>query len=765
MRKFIFFLLLMFELPLYSQNIISGLVYDRNDSTAIAGAVVDCLLEEDSTSLNKSISDANGKFKIAQNTSKSVILKITHIGYLPYFLSISETKNTTIDVGKIFLSQQNTELKEVTISANRNQIDRIFVVPSKNDIKVSEDIYGLLMVMKLRNMRIDILNKTVKIGGQKPLWKINGVPKDQSEITNISPQDVLRIDYSDVASIRERDAGYGGVINIILKKKEDGGSITANVMSAATTGFINGGVQMGYHKGKEDFTISYSTSYRRYHKWTKDVNSLFITPTDTIIRNIHGIESRFGYLSQNINIGYTHSFNETSSFSMTIRNPLYYQHDKPNSMLQNGVYRKVNSSFQGYTPSIDIFYGKRFRNDDRMEVNLVGTYGFKGKSVYTMKDFQGANILGIYDMPADTKRRSLIGELFYLHNIGSNRLKIGVQSLYGKNTNTYYVPNNFKDGLSENNLFSYAQWDGGIGKFQYSISTGLKYNKMDNGTIRKYWNNQSQLVLSYTPNSNIFFRYYTMFYPTMPSLYALTTVAQQIDDLQLMTGNPDLKPTHNLYNGFLFSYSKGRFNSDFQITYNFASRPIFMHINYDNLKQLFVQSYINGIHNYRLDFNYSPSIKDIWGFINLLGEIGYSHYGAKTEDVSHSLNNIYWNVTLQMYYKQFTLSTYFMQPSKALLNEIISRDEKVSRIMLTWKKHDFSITAALFNPFTPSGSNYIDESLSKYNPNKSKVSIHDNGNMFTLGITWNLNFGKKVQRAERNLNNSDTNSSILRAPL
>lgn len=752
---------LLFSSLAYGQETIRGMVCDETDSAGVMGVVVDCTA--DSVLVARVVTDGKGKFAVTADGRKTTLVKFTHVGYAPYFLSLPVQKKQDIDLGVIYLKPADTALGEVTVVANANRIDRTLVIPSKQDVRVSEDFYGLLLTMNLRNMKVDVLNKKVTVGGKRPLWKINGIPKDESEIATVRPQNVERIEYSDLPSAREADRGYGGVVNIILKKQDNGVMIAANAMTAFTTGYVNGGVQALYHKDKNDFYVTYSTSYRGYRKWTKDENSLFISPVDTIVRNATGVESRFGYISQNINLGFMRAIDARTAFSITLRNPLYYQHNIPKSILQNGVNRETNSSYRGYTPAVDVFFGKTFSNNDRLELNVVGTYSLKGKSLYTTTDVLNGQNTGTYTMPADTKRRSLIWEAFYSHNFGQMRLMVGVQNTMGKSTNTYYNPSVSRDELSENNTYAYTQLSGALGKLQYSLGTGLKYNNMDNGQRREYWRNQSQLTLSYSPSKNLFLRYYGVYYPTMPSLFALTSVVQRIDDLQLLTGNPTLRSTQNFYNSMLVSYSRNKFNSDLQVTYRYADRPIFMHIDYDNGQQLFVQRYINGIYGSQLNLNYSASLKEIFGFMNVSGECGYSYFRSKAETLAHTLGNFYWSMTVQLYYKQFTLSAYMMQPRKVLDNEIISRDEKVSRIMLAWKKQNLTLTAAVFNPFTPDGSNYIDQSLSKYNPGKSKVAIHDNGNMFTLGFSWNFSFGKKGNSSKRSLNNTDSGNSILRA--
>jgi len=125
------------------------------------------------------------------------------------------------------------------------------------------------------------------------------------------------------------------------------------------------------------------------------------------------------------------------------------------------------------------------------------------------------------------------------------------------------------------------------------------------------------------------------------------------------------------------------------------------------------------------------------------------------------LGNFYWNIGAQLYYKRLSLSAYYMQPRKTLYNETVSTGEKSSRITLMWQGKKVTAYAAVYNPFTPEGCTYVDECKSKYNPKKSKVSIPDNANMFVVGCSIDLDFGKPYNKRGRRINNTDNGQSVL----
>lgn len=767
-NRFVLSLLLLFAVVSASaQRVLTGVVMSVEDSVAMKGATVECTSA--GKTVGKVVTGENGGFTMRIEGNAELLLQVSYVGYETYFVSLSESKKGTVDLGLLWLMPASKNLEGVTVNAELKRVDRSVVFPTQGDVKVSYDIYALLRTLNLNGLSVDEINKSASINGKSIQWKINGVPKKDEDIRNLKPKDILRVEYSDMPSMREFEKGHGGVIDIILKEKTEGGRIVIDGETAFTTGFVNGGVSAEYNKGKSSFKLDYSTTLRDYDEWKKNETSSFVSPEKTINRDMRGEDSEFGYFSNYLSLNYTLQPDYKTQFSVALNNSFGYQHHEPESYYMSGteeIHRKIYSTFRSYMPSLDIFFGKWLSQKDRIEANVVGTMLVDGRSRHNVTDMKEGAVINEYFTPSDSKRRSLISEVFYSHIFDNGpTMSFGVQNVIGKSRNDYYEPEFVRDELNENNTYVYAQAWGRIGKkLQYSLGTGLKYNNMDNGLIKSdFWRNQSSLALGYAINNNLFMRYSMYYYPTLPGLYAMTSVSQQIDDLQVLNGNPHIKSAQNLQNSLFLSYTKNKFSSNLSVSFTYTSDPIFIAKGYDAQSGMFTQNYLNGKHNNQFNVDWNPSLKGLFGFLNLYGNAGFSRFWAKTNDFSHALNNFYWSLSVQMYYKQFSLSAYYMQPKKTLYNETLGRGEKSSRITLMWQGKGITAYASVYNPFTPDGPNYLSESLSKYNPGVSKITIGDNGNMFALGISLDFNFGKSYNKANRNLKNADTGESILRA--
>ena len=95
-----------------------------------------------------------------------------------------------------------------------------------------------------------------------------------------------------------------------------------------------------------------------------------------------------------------------------------------------------------------------------------------------------------------------------------------------------------------------------------------------------------------------------------------------------------------------------------------------------------------------------------------------------------------------------------------MLAQTVDYGENNSQISLGYKHNNIELFAAVKYPFEKNGWEWSEENLSKVNPSKTSVYIKDNRRMFVLGVTYSLNFGKRLKKLNKNLNNSDSTSIL-----
>lgn len=200
---------------------VTGTVLMASDSTAVPGASVRLRDTKGETITGLATKD-DGTFVIQAESQRVSDLHITYVGLAPTTIGIKGARQAKIDLGQIYLRNDDKALTEVVVQGNLKQIDREIIFPKTNLVKASPDALTLLFNLSLSGLTVDLAHKTAKIRGKEIYWMINGVPKTMSDVLQLDPKKILRLEYSDLPSIRLLDKDQGGYINVILRERTDG---------------------------------------------------------------------------------------------------------------------------------------------------------------------------------------------------------------------------------------------------------------------------------------------------------------------------------------------------------------------------------------------------------------------------------------------------------------------------------------------------------------------------------------------------------------
>lgn len=216
-----------------------------------------------------------------------------------------------------------TTLDELVVEMQRTRLENgtMMVLPKPKNLKLSQSVLDLLRYENLPGLDVNPVMQTISCFGKGVVIKVNGVTKSISYIAGIDPQKVALIEYDDSPDTRYLDSGEGGIINIILKRADDGGSIYAWMRAAPTTGFIDGNFNGSYNRGPSQFEITYNNSWRDYDKRYVNSDITYFGASDGFTRNekFTGEPSDLMYLSNNLSATYTFQNNSglmtTATFS------------------------------------------------------------------------------------------------------------------------------------------------------------------------------------------------------------------------------------------------------------------------------------------------------------------------------------------------------------------------------------------------------------------------------------------------------------------
>lgn len=744
---------------------ITGTILSANDSLPVSGATIR-IVGVDSTLIKGGISNTDGTFVLNVSKSNQMNVVVSFIGFETEQIQIKGISKN-MNLGKIYLKEDATNLGEVVVEAKQriNKVDKSIIIPSAIQLKVSNSSLGLLQNLNLPGLYVDAIEQKVNINGSQPIYMINGIIKTKHDFLSVNPKNIARIEYEDSPSIRNMDKNAGGVINVILKQKENGGNFWGNVLGSPVTGFLNTDVYFAYNWSKSELSVNYFNNWRDYtHRWT-DKNEKFISPDSEFERNFIGVDSPFGYLNQGIYLNYTYQHDKNTMFSATLRNDFGKQHTSVNGDIADShkelsFYRDSKSSFDSYIPALDLFFKHKFKNRQSLEINIVGTYQNTDYE-RILKDNSDIYVNEISNR-IDNSRKSLISEIVYRKGFKKVNLNLGYQNMVSSSENKYKDVSEEKEKLSENNNYIYGSLSGSLGKFSYRLGSGIKLFSVKNDVDKElYVKNHSTLSLLYAVNDNFDIKLSSFYTPHLPNLSQLSNVTQRYDELMKMKGNPNLKAAYTIGSKLFANYQKGKFNSSLSL--GFQRRVNTIYIDVQPLDgTTFISEPKNAIGDNHFNAEYKCSYLGLLNHINLFSTIGFNSFKSEGENFNHHLNHFYWDFSAQVYWGKWTLSSYYVKPKKNLLAQIVDMGENNSQISLGFKHKNLDLFAAIKYPFEKNGWKWSEESLSKVNPSSTHVFIKDNNRMVVLGVTYSLNFGKGLRKLNKSLNNNDTTTSILK---
>lgn len=268
------FLLLLIALPVCAQA-------DKNESFVVKGQVVDSLTNETVPYATLSIAlasapqkaikllacDTDGKFQTPLTATGKYILSMQSIGKSPAKKTFTLTdKAKTMDLGKLYMQEDNQRLGEVTVTAQKPlvkvEIDKLTY--SLEDDPEAQTSTTLDMLRKVPMITVDGEDKIQLKGSTNFKIYMNGKP---SNLLSNNPSDVLKsMPANSVKNIEvitdpgaKYDAeGIGGIINIITTKNALQGYTGTVRLSGSTLGRFGGGGYVSAKIGKVGLTANYN---------------------------------------------------------------------------------------------------------------------------------------------------------------------------------------------------------------------------------------------------------------------------------------------------------------------------------------------------------------------------------------------------------------------------------------------------------------------------------------------------------------------------
>ncbi|MCL2650654.1 MAG: carboxypeptidase-like regulatory domain-containing protein [Candidatus Azobacteroides sp.] len=768
-KSIVFIVLLSFAvLQSFAQYQISGKVMQKSEKESPLSFANVELTISDSVYIAGMNGDENGNFRFKNVAAGNYRITVSYLGFSSQTIVLNGLSKS-VDLGNIVMEESVNQLKDVTITASNtvNKTDRMIVFVTDEQKAHSSNGINLLTTMQLPRLTVNpITNEVTLPGGETIQFCINSVKVELSDIRALQPGDILRIEYIDNPGVRYGNAAV--VINYLLKRNLTGGSGGLDLGNAITTGFANDMATFKINYKKSEFGLNYSLRYVKPTKvWADEEQTFNFADGSSMTRFTNGSAADKREEDNNIALNYNlmdkkYYFNATFRFGGLYDDKIRYSSQYISLTPDDITQVKQGSNSRQFLPSLDLYYFRSLANKQSLIFNVVGTY------IHSIINQQYNETKGeqqITDILSDItgKKYSIIGEGIYEKQLeNSGRFTAGLKHTQAFADNDYTGTENAQTKMNQAETYVYAEYAGKKNKFSYIGGIGLSraYAKQEGESDYTSYIFRPKLTLQYDFTNSTFLRLRGEVYNSLPSLSDLSAIDQYIDTLQIMRGNPLLKPNVNYYTNLLFNWKKGIYGINFNFNYDYKPNAIMETVLREDDK--FIRTNENQKSWQKVNNELTLSAGPIKKYVMLSLTGGLNYYISDGNDYFHTYSNFYLRAQLIGFYKKFTGVFQLQTPNSYFFGETLNGGENMHLFMLSYNAGKYTVGAGIMLPFSNQYTRY-GENRNSYMPYTTTAYSNDLARMVLLQFRWNFDFGRKVKSEDKRINNSDSDSGIVRS--
>jgi outer membrane receptor protein involved in Fe transport len=578
---------------------ISGQIVDSQTKQKIEYCNIVLMRFRDSSLVSGTITNKDGKFVLDNVPPGFYKLKASYIGYQTRLIDSLRIfpQNLNIDLGIMDLLEKSIDLSNVVVVGEKEVIINNL---DKKVINVEKDLTttggtAVDVVQNIPSVTVDADGNISYRGNQNIRILIDGKP---SELLGLGSGDVLsNIPASQIESVelvtnpsaRYDPEGTGGILNIILKKKRDGGLNGIISLTGGTGNKFNGSLNFNYRFSSLNFFASIDSRANNTENHGNSLrenllggNTALLDQITTGSLNQFGgnIVAGFDYIVDDFNTltfssryrrgGFDNkSFVKNKTLNSNNIMTRYFERDSDNdrnmNALQNTLSYKRTFTNKGAELTADVILGKfRMNRDEKynqtnFDLNMIPFPNPQLQNGLSNNNNTQWTIQTNYINPIVGFGRIETGFKISLRNFKSNNNYLN----YDYSTSSWIADISRKTDFDfkENIYAVYGIYSNNYEKFQYQI--GLRAEQADVNGFEK--------VTSMGFNKNYF-----SLYPTVhlvqglpnfqeiqlsysrrverPHNRILNPYVDRSDSLNLSYGNPELDPEY--INSLELGYSK-----------------------------------------------------------------------------------------------------------------------------------------------------------------------------------------------------------------
>lgn len=738
---------------------VSGTVKDAQDK----GLVGVNIIVKSSEGTFGGVSGRNGEYEVSFIAADTVAVSYSYVGFQTYTFSVIANGNIKRDV---ILTDKSLTLGEVEVTASNINMkgDHVTYMPTKKQVNGANNGVMLLFNMMIPQLKVSPMENSVATSDQTSLGIfIDERQADANELARLRPKDIARVEYYDMPTGVFARSGIDRALNIVTKKYTSGGYVDVrtntkviypqgnySVQASLDKGNVNMLVMAGSNVAKNDNTGSttkndymFDTPFTKYMYY--DFNETKNLSDYGLLRaTVRGKRSYF--LAQAML-----AWNETPD-NTAIRSVSYSDNFYPAA-------KSFTSSYSnGLTPSLLLSHQIRFNKKDMLNWNLSYSYSRnKNRSRYEEGEF--APIIN----NAKDRYHSLVAALNYLHAFGNGgQLNFELANFLNNSNSVYSGTSPSQQEMLTNEFLLISSYTHRFGKkFSLMLRFGIDVNTYKvNGmeTVTKLYTRPG-LNANYKIDGTSSLTLTAYAGSFTPSLSLMNEAEQRVSEYEIKRGNPNLlagKPITGI-----LSYSKywNKFSLAAYAMYNGTI---------DNYVNLFTIEGSNMVNTHINGGNFHSYVVGVNGVLRLLSNSlqlrlspTFSHK-ALTGTYRNKHNRFF--IYSEVYYSTgaFSFSGYYTSPQTILVSSPVYSKSKCDYGMTaSWSHRGLFVQVGCSNIFN--GKRDYSKNYFNYGAYNTFVKAFSRslGAQVYLNLSYNFDFGRKVERQDVKVNTS-SNSGILK---
>lgn len=738
---------------------VSGTVKDAQDK----GLVGVNIIVKSSEGTFGGVSGRNGEYEVSFIAADTVAVSYSYVGHQTYTFSTIAAEDIKRDV---VLTDKSHTLGEVEVTASNINMkgDHVTYMPTKKQVNGANNGVMLLFNMMIPQLKVSPMENSVATSDQTSLGIfIDERQADANELARLRPKDIARVEYYDMPTGVFARSGIDRALNIVTKKYTSGGYVDVrtntkviypqgnySVQASLDKGNVNMLVMAGSNVAKNDNTGSttkndymFDTPFTKYMYY--DFNETKNLSDYGLLRaTVRGKRSYF--LAQAML-----AWNETPD-NTAIRSVSYSDNFYPAA-------KSFTSSYSnGLTPSLLLSHQIRFNKKDMLNWNLSYSYSRnKNRSRYEEGDF--APIIN----NAKDRYHNLVAALNYLHAFGNGgQLNFELANFLNNSNSVYSGTSPSQQEMLTNEFLLISSYTHRFGKkFSLMLRFGIDVNTYKvNGmeTVTKLYTRPG-LNANYKIDGTSSLTLTAYAGSFTPSLSLMNEAEQRVSEYEIKRGNPNLlagKPITGI-----LSYSKywNKFSLAAYAMYNGTI---------DNYVNLFTIEGSNMVNTHINGGNFHSYVVGVNGVLRLLSNSlqlrlspTFSHK-ALTGTYRNKHNRFF--IYSEVYYSTgaFSFSGYYTSPQTILVSlPVYSKSKCDYGMTASWSHRGLFVQVGCSNIFN--GKRDYSKNYFNYGAYNTFVKAFSRslGAQVYLNLSYNFDFGRKVERQDVKVNTS-SNSGILK---